>query len=101
MLEVAKDRISGLVDRSVDFSRENPWLATGLGISALLGGYLLVGPSKKGYRRKPDTGSLTGGGIERNNVKSAYSNYYDSYGKEAGAGITDRTRTTGRFPLVH
>lgn len=94
MLEAARDRLSEVVDRSVELSREHPWLATGLGISALLGGYLLT-PSKGEYRKKPDTGSLTGGGIDRDEVKSVYNDYYDAYGKEAGAGITDRSRTTG------
>ena len=96
MYQDAKHRLSDLTDRTIDFARENPWLVSGLGVSALIGGFLLSKPSKD-YRRKPGTGSLTGGGITRDNVKAVYSDYHDSYGKEAGAGITDRSRTTGAY----
>lgn len=95
MFHNAKDRLSDLVDRSADLARERPWLVTGVGVTALIGGYLLSG-SKSEYRRKKGTGGLSGGGIDREKVQSVYSDYYDSYGKEPGSGITDRSRTTGK-----
>ena len=94
MFHDAKDRLSDLADRSADLARERPWLVAGAGVSALVGGYLLSRP-KGDYRKKKGTGGLSGGGIDREKVESVYSDYYDSYGKEPGSGITDRSRTTG------
>ncbi len=99
MFHDAKDRLSDLVDRSAELARERPWLVTGVGVSALIGGYLISG-SKSDYKRKKGTGGLSGGGIDREKVKAVYNDYYDSYGKEPGSGITDRERTTGML-LVH
>jgi len=98
MFHDAKDRLREISDRSVEYSRENPWIVAGVGISVLVGG-LLVSGSKKEYRQRPGTGALSGGGIKRDNVKKAYSDYHDSYGQGAGEGITDRTKTTGA-PLL-
>ena len=98
MFHDARDRLRDISDRSVEFSRENPWLVAGVGITALVGGLLVTG-SKKEYRKKPGTGSLSGGGIKRENVKQAYSDYYDSYGQGAGEGITDRSKTTGKHTI--
>lgn len=95
MFESTRDQLSEFTDRSAEYAREHPWAVAGAGVCALLGGYLCTQGSKS-YRKKPDTASLTGGGIERGKVKAVYDNYYDSYGKEAGAGITDRSRTTGK-----
>lgn len=94
MFQDARHQLHDFTDKSLDYARENPWIVTGLGVGALLGGYFLSS-SKGSYRKRPDTSSLTGGGIERDRVKSAYSDYHDSYGTEAGSGITDRSRTTG------
>jgi len=94
MFHDARDRFRELSDRSVEYSRENPWIVAGVGISVLVGG-LLVSGSKNESRHKPGTGSLSGGGIKRDDVKRAYSDYHDSYGQGAGEGITDRTKTTG------
>jgi hypothetical protein len=98
MFHDAKDRLRDISDRSVEYSRENPWIVAGVGISVLVGG-LLVSGSKKEHRAKPGTGSLSGGGIKRDEVKKAYSDYHSSYGQGAGEGITDRTKTTGPILL--
>ncbi len=100
MFHDARDRFKDISDRTVAAAKENPWLAAGVGISVLVGG-LLVSGSSKDYKRKPGTGSLSGGGIKRDNVKRAYSDYHDSYGQGAGEGITDRSKTTGVFMLLH
>lgn len=99
MLDHAGDRVSEIFDTSKDYASQHPYLLLGAGLGALVGGLLLTAPTGT-YTKKPNTRSLTGGGIEREKVKEVYDDYYGSYGKGAGEGITDRSRTTGMQRLI-
>jgi 24-methylenesterol C-methyltransferase len=46
------------------------------------------------YKKRPTVFELSGGSIEDKKVKKEWDNYEASYGKEAGAGIKDRSKTT-------
>lgn len=54
---------------------------------------LMPGWSLSPRQAKPSTFALSGGSIERDKVSTEFSSYSDSYGKGAGAGITDRSKT--------
>jgi 24-methylenesterol C-methyltransferase len=45
-------------------------------------------------RAKPSVFDLSGGSIASERVKAEWDDYESSYGKDAGAGITDRSKTT-------
>mmetsp|Transcript_34893 Transcript_34893/g.77555 ORF Transcript_34893/g.77555 Transcript_34893/m.77555 type:complete len:388 (-) Transcript_34893:1059-2222(-) len=46
-----------------------------------------------GYKRKPNSFELSGGSISAENVAKEFNAYSDSYGKQAGEGIKDRSKT--------
>lgn len=54
---------------------------------------LMPGWSLSPKQAKPSTFGLTGGSIDSSKVAAEFSSYSDSYGKSAGEGITDRSRT--------
>lgn len=95
MFEDATSRLSEYFDQSKSYAEEHPYLVAGIGAGALIGGLLLTSGEKKSYRKKPATSALSGGGIKREKVKAVYDDYHDSFGKGAGEGIKDRSRTTG------
>lgn len=68
--------------------------AVGIG-SGLAGVYLVAKwyAQKRGIAHKPSTLQLGGGSIEADKVKDEFSAYSDSYGKGAGEGIVDRSKT--------
>ena len=102
-----------LRDLTEDVSRQvndNKEVALGVGaVLAAAGLYkaFVAGP----YKRKPGSLDLGGGSIDRSKIDTTFKNYSNSYGKDAGAGITDRNRTTelvrvprhpcDRWPLAH
>ncbi|PNW75007.1 hypothetical protein CHLRE_12g500500v5 [Chlamydomonas reinhardtii] len=55
--------------------------------------YLLAKVLKGSDRDKPTTLQLSGGSIDSSKVKDEFTAYADSYGKNAGEGITDRSKT--------
>ncbi|GFR46821.1 hypothetical protein Agub_g8457 [Astrephomene gubernaculifera] len=59
--------------------------------SAYLVGSLLF--KSKCEKSKPSTFELTGGSIDSAKVKEEFAAYADSYGKNAGEGIVDRSKT--------
>ena len=65
-------------------------VAGGVGALVLVGNLFF----RRSDGTRPGTGNLSGGGIERGKVKSEFDQYSASYGKNAGDGITDRTKTT-------
>ena len=96
MFEEARDQANELTTQAIDYSREHPWIAAGVGVGVLITGHWLLKPSRKrDYKRKPTTSELSGGGISKGKVKEIYSDYYDAYGKGEGEGIKERSRTTG------
>jgi 24-methylenesterol C-methyltransferase len=80
-------------DRAVDFSRDNRAVA-GLAGAGIVAGvaWLLLRPSRD--RRKPGAGQLSGGSINRKQVKKEFQDYSKAYSTEAGEGIIERSRTT-------
>lgn len=81
-------------NKAADAVRDNQEIAIGVGASvALLGAWRLYSGSGK-YKRKPGAFELSGGSIDRKKIDHTFKDYSASYGKEAGAGITDRNRTT-------
>eukprot|EP00878_Enallax_costatus_P008695 GHUV01009089.1.p1 GENE.GHUV01009089.1~~GHUV01009089.1.p1 ORF type:complete len:343 (+),score=47.30 GHUV01009089.1:194-1222(+) len=48
----------------------------------------------EGWRNRPTVFELSGGSIDKAKVKNEWDNYESSYGKEAGEGIKDRSKTT-------
>lgn len=87
-------QLRDLSNKASDAVRDNREIAIGVGVSvAVLGAWRLVSGNSK-YKRKPSTFELSGGSIDRKKIDHTFSDYSASYGKEAGAGITDRARTT-------
>lgn len=83
--------------QTVNTAQEHPWIAAGVGVGVLVTSHLLFKPkSKDDFKNKPSTAALTGGGIARAKVRDVYTDYHDAYGKDAGEGIKDRSRTTGK-----
>lgn len=65
--------------------------AGGVLATAALGAYLVS--SNSSYKKKPSSFELSGGSIERSEVKKEFDAYSASYGTEAGTGIVDRSKT--------
>lgn len=86
------DYLESLWDTISDSIAANQTFATlaGAGAVALLGTAYCWPSSRKD---KPRTSQLTGGGIDASSVKKEFDDYSASYGKEAGEGITDRSKT--------
>lgn len=90
------DKLNGLLDKVQDDKKS----AVAAGAALVLGGALVwracssSNRSSGEYKRKPNVFELSGGSIDRGNVKNEWDNYEASYGKEAGAGITDRSKVT-------
>lgn len=88
------NQLRDLSHKASDAIRDNREIAIGVGASvAVLGAWRLLSGSSK-YKRKPSTFGLSGGSIDRKKIDHTFNDYSASYGKEAGAGITDRARTT-------
>ena len=77
----------------VNYSRDHQGIVLGATAVAVLGSLLIVGSSGKD-RRRPGTRELGGGSIDKAHIKREYDDYSKAYGKEAGDGILDRTKTT-------
>ncbi|KIY95582.1 hypothetical protein MNEG_12378 [Monoraphidium neglectum] len=86
-------RLQDLVDR---VSSEDKTTLAVAGATIVLGGALVwrAWSGSGDYKKKPTVFELSGGSIERGEVKKEWDNYEASYGKEAGAGIKDRSKTT-------
>ncbi|KAI8471105.1 MAG: dihydrouridine synthase-domain-containing protein [Monoraphidium minutum] len=86
------DRLQGLVDKLP----EDKTTLAAAGAAIVVGGALVwrACSGSSGYKKKPSVFELSGGSIERGEVKKEWDNYEASFGKEAGAGITDRSKTT-------
>jgi len=86
--------LSESVDKVVSYVKDEKNLAVvagGAGALTLLGALAIK--SRGDYKRKPGSFELSGGSIAKDKVKDEFTIYANSYGKEAGAGITDRTKT--------
>jgi 24-methylenesterol C-methyltransferase len=93
-LDNLSNQLRDLSNKASDAVRDNREIAIGVGASvAVLGAWRLLSGSSK-YKRKPSTFELAGGSIDRKKIDHTFNDYSASYGKEAGAGITDRARTT-------
>jgi hypothetical protein len=82
-------------NKAADAVRDNKEIAVGVGAAvAVLGAWRAYSSGSGKYRRKPGAFELSGGSIDRKKIDHTFKDYSASYGKEAGAGITDRQRTT-------
>jgi 24-methylenesterol C-methyltransferase len=93
--------VSALSDKLNDVIskvQEDKLTAVAAGATIALGGALVwrafSGSGKPGYKSKPTCFELSGGSIDRDAVQAEWDNYEAAYGKEAGAGIKDRTQVT-------
>ncbi|KAK9812226.1 hypothetical protein WJX73_005226 [Symbiochloris irregularis] len=85
---MARDYLDSALEWLNDYTGDNKnLLAIGGAGAVLLLGSIYILPNGKDRHR------LTGGGIKADRVKQEFNDYADAYGKEAGAGITDRTKT--------
>lgn len=86
------EKLQGLVDKVP----EDKATLAAAGAAIVLGGALVwrACSGSSDYKKKPTVFELSGGSIERGEVKKEWDNYEASYGKEAGAGIKDRSKTT-------
>ena len=89
-LDRASDSLQRLYDRGTDFAADHRTIVSvlGAGTAVALGLHFL---RVRDYRRKPGTGSLSGGSIPPTKLRAKYKDYEEAY---SGGTITDRTRTT-------
>lgn len=92
-LDQAQDALQDTLDTAVNYSRDHQGIVLGGTAIAVIGSYLIFGSSRK-ERRRPGTRDLGGGTIKKAHIKREYDDYSKAYGKEAGEGILDRTKTT-------
>jgi len=86
-------RVSDALDSLSSFTSENKTVvcvAGGCAAVALAGAYLC----RADYKKRPTVFELSGGSIDTKEVKKEWDNYESSYGKDAGEGIKDRSKTT-------
>ena len=87
---MALDYLTSAWEQLQDSLGDNKGLVALSGAGALvLLGSLFTHSSKNSRRHR-----LTGGGISADQVEHEFSEYSAAYGKEAGEGITDRSRTS-------
>ena len=85
---MAREYLDSALDWVNDYTGDNKnLLAIGGAGAVLLLGSIYILPNGKDRHR------LTGGGIKADRVKKEFDDYSEAYGKEAGAGITDRSKT--------
>ena len=85
------DYLESVWDSLQDSATANKTLVAVGGASALVVlGSLYIWPTS---RDKPRTSQLSGGSIHAKKVKKEFQDYSASYGKEAGDGILDRSKT--------
>eukprot|EP00879_Flechtneria_rotunda_P005200 GHRR01005482.1.p1 GENE.GHRR01005482.1~~GHRR01005482.1.p1 ORF type:complete len:307 (+),score=69.35 GHRR01005482.1:887-1807(+) len=63
------------------------------GATLALAGVFVYRRLSKAYKNRPTIFELSGGSIDKDKVKNEWNNYESSYGKEAGEGIKDRSKT--------
>jgi len=88
------DKAADFASKAVDYVKDEKNLtvvAGGAGAAALLGALWIK--SRGDYKRKPGSFDLSGGSISKDKVKDEFNAYANSYGKAAGEGIKDRTKT--------
>ncbi|EFJ51011.1 hypothetical protein VOLCADRAFT_103647 [Volvox carteri f. nagariensis] len=83
------DRLTAEFDKLSTTQKYAVGVAGGVASLYLVGSLLYKGNDKS----KPSTFELTGGSIEASKVKEEFDAYADSYGKNAGEGIVDRSKT--------
>jgi hypothetical protein len=80
----AMDRLStslGDALGKVDLSRNEQKLAAIVGVGAAGAAlYYLLAPSSTGYKKKPSTFELSGGTIDKKEIKAKFEDYSQSYG---------------------
>ncbi|KAL3156964.1 hypothetical protein ABBQ38_001222 [Trebouxia sp. C0009 RCD-2024] len=89
----AQDVMQDTVNNLVSYSRDHQGIVLGATAVAVIGSLFVVGVSRTD-KRKPGTRDLGGGSIKKAHIKQEYDDYSKAYGKEAGDGILDRTKTT-------
>ena len=92
-IDLVHDSMQDTLNNIVNYSRDHQGIVLGATAVAVLGSILIVGSSGKD-KRKPGTRALGGGSIKKAHIKREYDDYSKAYGKEAGDGILDRTKTT-------
>ena len=92
-LDQAQDAMQDTVNNLLTYSRDHQGIVLGATAVAVIGSLFIVGSSRKD-KRKPGTRDLGGGSIKKAHIKQEYDDYSKAYGKEAGDGILDRTKTT-------
>ena len=92
-IDLVQDSMQETLNNIVIYSRDHHGIVLGATAVAVLGSLLIVGSSGK-QKRKPGTRELGGGSIDKAHIKREYDDYSKAYGKEAGEGILDRTKTT-------
>ena len=92
-IEQAQDVLQDTLNSFLDYSRDHQSVVIGGTVVAVIGSFLILGTSRN-QRYKPGTRQLGGGTIEKAHIKREYDDYSKAYGKEAGEGILDRTKTT-------
>ncbi|PNH06503.1 24-methylenesterol C-methyltransferase 2 [Tetrabaena socialis] len=88
--------ITGAYERvAAEFDKLSPNQKYVVGITGGVASVYLLGSIlfKSDRTTKPSTLQLSGGSIDSSKVKSEFGAYSDSYGKAAGEGITDRSKT--------
>ncbi|GLI58783.1 hypothetical protein VaNZ11_000539 [Volvox africanus] len=88
--------VTKTVDRlSAEFDKLSTTQKYAVGVAGGVASLYLVGSLlfKSSDNSKPSTFELTGGSIEASKVKAEFDAYSDSYGKNAGEGIVDRSKT--------
>lgn len=92
-MDQVAERLRSLTEDVSRQVKDNREVAIGVGAVIAAAGLCKIfaaGP----YKRKPGSLDLGGGSIDRAKIDTTFQEYSESYGKDAGAGITDRKRTT-------
>jgi 24-methylenesterol C-methyltransferase len=87
------EQASAAFDKAAAYAAENKTavaIAGGCTAALLLGTYIW----RSDYKKRPTVFELSGGSIEKQKVKQEWDGYESAYGKEAGVGIKDRSKTT-------
>eukprot|EP00210_Caulerpa_lentillifera_P006476 g6188.t1 len=63
------------------------------GVLLVSGVYFITRSRRRSKAAKPGVADLSGGSLDRDEVRKAFADFSDSYGKDAGVGIVEKSRT--------